>query len=77
MEKDENANAVSATNIMLFDASKIIVTVKKDKLVVLQGLENYIVIDTGDVLLICDRNKEQEVKEYVSQIKIAKGDKYL
>ena len=46
-------------------------------LVVLQGLENRIVIDTGDVLLICERDREQEIKEYVSQIKIAKGDKYL
>ena len=62
---------------MAFDSSKNIINIKNEKLVVLQGLENYIVIDTGDVLLICERSKEQEIKEFVSQIKIAKGDKYL
>lgn len=77
MEKDVSENAVSAQHIMLINASKNIVHVNKDKLVVLQGLENHIVIDTGDVLLICERNKEQEIKEYVSQIKMSKGDKYL
>lgn len=77
MERDANGNAVSAGNVMAFDSSKNIINVKNEKLVVLQGLENYIVIDTGDVLLICERSKEQEIKEFVSQIKIAKGDKYL
>lgn len=77
MDKDENDNAVSASQIMLFNASRNIISIKDEKLVVLQGLENLIVIDTGDVLLICNREKEQEIKEYVSQIKLAKGDKYL
>ncbi len=77
MEKDANNNAVSAASVLLFDAANNIIHTKKDKLVVLEGLENYIVIDTGDVLLICKRDKEQEIKEYVSQIKISKGDKYL
>ena len=77
MERDANGNAVSAGNVMAFDSSKNIINIKNEKLVVLQGLENYIVIDTGDVLLICERSKEQEIKEFVSQIKIAKGDKYL
>lgn len=77
MEKDSAQNAVSANHLMLIDATKNIVHVQKDKLVVLQGLDNHIVIDTGDVLLICDRSKEQEIKEYVSQIKITKGDKFL
>lgn len=77
MHKDEEGNAISASNIMLFNSSKNIINIKNEKLIVLQGLENFIVIDTGDVLLICERSKEQEIKEYVSQIKIAKGDKYL
>lgn len=77
MEKDEGENAVSANHYLLIDSSRNIIQAPKDKLVVLQGVENHIVIDTGDVLLICDRSKEQEIKEYVSQIKIAKGDRFL
>ncbi|MCO5237756.1 MAG: sugar phosphate nucleotidyltransferase [Chitinophagaceae bacterium] len=77
MEKDKDGNAVSAPQIMLMGASKNMISIKNEKLVVLQGLENYIVIDTDDVLLICPRDKEQDIKEYVAQIKLAKGDKYL
>ena len=47
------------------------------KLVVLQGLEDYIVVDTKDVLLICKKEKEQEIKDYVAEVKKAVGDKYL
>ena len=48
-----------------------------EKLVVLQGLENFIVVDTPDILLICERNREQQIKEYVAEVKRNKGDKYL
>jgi mannose-1-phosphate guanylyltransferase len=47
------------------------------KLVVLQGLENFIVVDTDDVLLICERNREQQIKDYVAEVKRNKGDKFL
>jgi len=48
-----------------------------EKLVVLQGLENFIVVDTDDVLLICERNREQQIKDYVAEVKRNKGDKFL
>jgi mannose-1-phosphate guanylyltransferase len=45
--------------------------------VVLQGLQDFIVVDTGDVLLICKKDREQEIKEFVNDVKRQKGDKYL
>ncbi len=48
-----------------------------NKLVVLQGLDDFIVVDTEDVLLICKKDNEQAIKEYVAEIKRSKGDKYL
>jgi mannose-1-phosphate guanylyltransferase len=50
---------------------------QKGKLIVLQGLEDYIIVDTDDVLLICRKEKEQEIKEYVAEVKRNKGDRYL
>jgi mannose-1-phosphate guanylyltransferase len=47
------------------------------KLILLQGLDDFIVVDTKDVLLICKKEKEQEIKDYVAEIKRNKGDKYL
>jgi len=43
----------------------------------LQGLEDFIVVDTKDALLVCKKENEQNIKEYLSEIKRNKGDKYL
>ena len=40
-------------------------------------MEDFIVVDTNDVLMICKREKEQDIKEYVAEVKRNKGDKYL
>jgi mannose-1-phosphate guanylyltransferase len=75
--KDYLGNAVYGDNVMVVDATECMVKAPKEKLVVLQGLEQFIVIDTNDVLLICERNREQQIKEYVAEVKRNKGDKYL
>jgi mannose-1-phosphate guanylyltransferase len=77
MEKDYLENAVAGENVIVFDTNKCVVHVPDDKLVVLQGLDDYIVVDTNDVLLICHKQKEQEIKEYVAEVKRNKGDRYL
>lgn len=77
MEKDYLENAVAGSNVIVFDAAKCVVNVPDGKLVVLQGLEDFIVADTKDVLLICQKEKEQEIKDYVAEVKRNKGDKFL
>ena len=47
------------------------------KLVVIQGLNDYIVVDTDDVLLICKKEDEQQIKQLVNDLKINKVDKYI
>ncbi len=76
-EKDYLGNAVYGDNVMVIDASECMIKVNNDKLLVVQGLEQFIVVDTPDVLLICERNREQQIKEYVAEVKRNKGDKYL
>lgn len=77
MEKDYLENAVAGDHVIVFDTNKCVIHVPDDKLVVLQGLDDYIVVDTKDVLLICQKEKEQEIKEYVAEVKRNKGDKFL
>ena len=77
MEKDYFENAVAGKNVMIIDATKNVVHASDQKLVLLQGLEDFIVVDTPDVLLICKKDKEQEIKEYVAEVKRKKGEKYL
>ncbi len=77
LEKDYLGNAVAGENVIIIDATKCMVSAPKEKLVVLQGLDDCIVVDTKDVLLICSKDKEQEIKEYVAEVKRSKGDSYL
>ncbi|MBK6936156.1 MAG: mannose-1-phosphate guanylyltransferase [Chitinophagaceae bacterium] len=77
MEKDYFGNAVNGKHVMVVDANNCMVHVPDNKLVLLQGLKDYIIVDTKDVLLICKKDKEQEIKEYVAEVKRNMGDKYL
>jgi len=77
MAKDPLENAIAGKKVISIDASKCMVHVPDTKLIVLQGLENFIVVDTKDVLLICRKEKEQEIKDYLAEVKKAVGDKYL
>ena len=77
MEKDYFGNAVASDNVVVIDATKCMINAPKDKLVVVQGLDDFIVVDTKDVLLICSKEKEQSIKEYVAEVKRNKGDKYI
>ena len=77
LEKDYFENAVAGSNVMIIDATKNIIHVNNKKLVLVQGLDDFIVVDTEDVLLICKKDKEQAIKEYVAEVKRNKGEKYL
>lgn len=77
LKHDKNGNAVMGKNVMLYDSKNCIVNVPKEKLVVLQGLENYIVVEANDCLLICKKEDEQKIKEFVMDVKINKGEKFV
>ena len=48
-----------------------------NKVAVIQGLEDYIVVDTDEVLLICKKEDEQQIKQYVTDVKIDFGDRFV
>ena len=77
MGKDVRENAVAGNGVLVIDTAQCVVHASDEKLVVLQGLQNYIVVDTTDVLLICQKEREQDIKNYVSEVKKLKGERYL
>jgi mannose-1-phosphate guanylyltransferase len=76
-DKDEHGNAVNASTAELYDTRNCMIDVPKGKLIVINGLKDKIIVDTDKVLLICDKNREQEVKQIVTNIKLKLGEKYL
>lgn len=77
IEHDKKENAVVGKNVMLYDSENNIVKVPNEKLVVIQGLTDYIVVESDDTLLICKKEDEQKIKQFVSDIKTNKGDQYV
>ena len=77
LQKDYLGNAIAGKKVMVVDATKCMVHTGNKKLMVLQGLQDFIIVDTPDVLLICKRDKEQEIKDYVAEVRRNIGDEYL
>ncbi len=75
--KDAQGNVIYATISQLEDVRNSYIRTTGEKLIVINGLEDYIIIDESDVLLIYPKNKEQEIKSVNTQIKKLFGDKFL
>lgn len=77
-EKDYVGNAViNPDKVVMYDSSNCMVNVPQDKLVILQGLHDYIVVESDNTLMICPRNQEQHVKKVVADVKQKFGAKFL
>ena len=72
LELDEHQNAIQGNKVMLYNSSDNIVNVPKDKLVVLQGLSGYIVVESEGTLLVCKKEDEQKIKQFVADVKLIK-----
>ena len=76
-QKDKSNNAIVGNNVMTFDSKNCIINMPEDKLVVLQGLDDYIVVEDEGTLLICRKEDEQHIREIVNTVKIEKGDRFV
>jgi len=77
LEKDYLGNGIAGDKVMVIDSTQCMISAPHNKLLVLQGLNDFIVVDTEDALLICKKEKEQEIKEYVAEVKRNIGDIFL
>ena len=75
--KDQHQNAVVGNNVYLYDTKNCVVNVSPQKLAVIQGLDDVIVVQADDVLLICKKDEEQRIKDFVNNVKLEKGDNYI
>lgn len=76
-EKDAHSNVVIASKIILDETQGCVIRVPEDKLCVIRGLEDFIVIDENDILLIYPRSKEQEIKQINAQVGRLFGDQFI
>lgn len=65
------------SQVMIRDSDKIVVVGETDRLIVAVGLRDVVIVDTGDVLMVCDRNRAQEVKGVVEALQARGATKYI
>jgi mannose-1-phosphate guanylyltransferase len=74
---DKNGNSVVSGNIFSYDNRGSIFNIMPGKVAVIQGLKNYIVVDSDNVLLIVNKEEEQNIKNYLEDVKKETKAKYL
>ncbi len=76
-EKDDYQNAIDKSNVITYDSKDNIVKTTAGKLVVIQGLEGYIIAETESTILICKKEEEQRIKQFVNDVKLSKGNGFI
>jgi len=74
--KDNQENALIGKNTLSQDSSHNLVFANKDKLTVISGVENLVIVDSDDVLLVMNKDKEQELRSIVTEVKQKYKGKY-
>ncbi len=76
MDKDEQENSFAGKKVFMKDTSNCLVQIPSQKIAVIKGLSNYIVVDDGKVLLIYPKGMEQEVKGVAAEVIEHLGEEY-
>jgi len=76
LDKDPEENAVVNARVLAEDASGNMIRANKDKIVVIDGLKDYIIVDRNEVLLIFPKAKEQDIKKVSEKVKDKFGESY-
>lgn len=76
LAKDKEDNVVLKCKTLMYESKGNIVAVPR-KLVVLNGLEDFIVAESDNVLLICKKEEEQRIRQFVTDAKMKFGDEFV
>lgn len=77
LAKDATGNAAIGDAVRLYDCSGNVVHAHDGRLLVLQGLEDFIVVSTQDALLVCRKRDEQQIKQFVNELTADSGERYI
>ena len=76
-EKDKHENAVVAEACYTYSTERTFISLPKGKIAVVNGLKDYIIVDTPDALLICPRSEEQSIKNFIDDVRFENGEKFI
>ncbi len=74
-EKDEHGN-VKPEGCLTYNTRNCIIKAPEGTMTVVEGLEDFIVVRSGEVVMICPKANEQNVKRFIDDVKYANGGKF-
>lgn len=77
LEKDAHGNTGTGNTVRVHGGSNNMIHAADGRLMVLQGLDDFIVVSTDDVLLVCRKHDEQQIKGMVQELAADTGDQYI
>jgi mannose-1-phosphate guanylyltransferase len=66
--KDENQNVINGNLVKLYNCQNNIVKVNNEKVLIIEGLDGYIIAEDANLMIICPLENEQKIKEFVSDL---------
>jgi mannose-1-phosphate guanylyltransferase len=76
-QRDKNGNAVIGKNVMLYDTKNCLIHMPAEKMVLLQGLNDYIVVESDNILMVVKKEDEQNIRQFVNDVMIEKGEQFI
>ena len=77
LPKADGSNVTMGSRTMLYDCEDCIVKLPSGKVAVLQGLKDYVVVEDGDVLVVCKKDDQSAIRKFVNDVQINLGDEYV
>jgi mannose-1-phosphate guanylyltransferase len=75
--KDKQQNVTLKCKSLLYESKNNMIVLPEGKLAVVQGLEDFIVAEADNVLLICKKDEEQRIRQFVNDTKVQIGEEYV
>lgn len=75
-KKNEEENIIKGKHVQVYNTTNSIIYNTTKKAMIIDGLDDYIVVDTKEGLLICPKENDQEIKTYVNDLKLNKGERF-
>ena len=77
LPKDGDGNVFMGCNTLKYDSHNNMVALPKGKLLVLQDVDDLVIVDGGDVLMVCRRGDENSIRKFLNDARMKLGDKFV
>ena len=74
LPKDHNNNVLMTANSLVYDSKDNMVALPHKKLLVMQGIDDLLIVDTDEVLMVCKKGNERDIRKFLNDAKMKIGE---